>query len=50
MPESLQGLLVFHKDLLLNLEQAVYLLSDLMNFQHLAADAVLLIEFIPELG
>jgi hypothetical protein len=50
LPESLQGLLIFHKDLLLYLEQAAYLLSDLVNFQHLAADAVLLVEFVPELG
>jgi len=50
LPERLQGLLVFHKDLLLNLQQAAYLLSDLVNFQHLAADAILLVEFVPELG
>ena len=50
LPESLQGLLVLHKDLLLYLEQAAYLLGDLVNFQHLAADAVLLVEFVPELG
>ena len=36
--------------MLLYLEQAAYLLGDLVNFQHLAADAVLLVEFVPELG
>lgn len=49
LPESFQGLLVFHKDLLFNLEQAIYLLRDLVNFQHLAADAVLFVELVSEL-